>query len=362
MRVALVANTAWLDENLSRLRRLVVGLIDEQVSVVQVLPQGLAKEDSSGFCENVLWRDSRWSLIRRYNLGRTLQHLRSSQVDLIHALDGRTWLGSANLAKQLGVPLVLEASSDLDVPLADRVKRVKGITAAAFVASTAPLAEAIEKKNTENTPVQVIRPGVHVSKERGTAADESAEALCVIVSGNGIYDQAYDAVLQAIQLISQNHQQTQFFFDGQDSDQYAIWQAAKKYDLLSNVSLVPRRLGHRELLLRADVLIHPQSLGRSRMLTLGAMAQSVPVIALKDPWLDYLIDRESAWIIDRPDPELWIERITQMIQTPSQGRDLAERARKWVGENHQATKEIDQTLTLYRQLTGESIKFPQGQP
>ena len=324
MHVALIANTAWLDEYLSMFRYLVVGLIDEQVRVTQVLPERLDEGDVSGFCDQVRWRDSQWPIIRRRRLCRLANQIDQLGVDLVHALDGRLWEGSVCIAKQLGTPLILSASSAMDVPQLDRLRRLDELAKVAFSASTGPLAHGIQKHLGPNVQVEMVAQGVHVPDNVRVHRWEEG-AICAVVSGNGAYDTEYDALLSALKAIVTRYPLAQFFFDGQMGDQHLLWQAGRRYGLLSNMSLVPRRLGHRELLLRADVLIHPQALGRSRTLTISAMANGVPVIALHDPWLDYLIDQQTAWVAERADPTVWVQLLARLIETPAHTQELVDR-------------------------------------
>ena len=363
MHVALIANTAWLDEDLAMFRYLVVGLLDEQVRVTQVVPVSVDADEVSGFCERVTWRDSSWSIVRRRRLGRLTDRLEELGVDLIHALDGRVWGGALKLAQQIELPLVLGASSSLDIQLVERLRRMKNLVNVAMVATTQPLAEAIQEKLEPEIDVSVVVPGVPAVEAASLQQREREkdDVLCAVVSGNGVYDSHYDALLFALKSVIDEYPDCQFFFDGQGSEQHQLWQAVQRYGLLANVSLAPRRLGHREMLLRADLLIHPQPLGRSRTLTLGAMAHGVPVMVLADPWLDYLIDQETAWVIHQPDATQWRDMIVEFVQDDSGGGELADRARRWVGQHHSPAVQVDQTLGVYRQVTGESIKFPQAQ-
>lgn len=363
MHVALIANTAWLDEDLAMFRYLVVGLLDEQVRVAQVVPARVDAGEVSGFCERVTWRDSTWSIVRGRRLSRLADRLEELGVDLIHALDGRVWGGAMKLAHQLELPLVLSASSAMDVQLVERLRRVRDLVNMAMVTTTQPLAEAIQSKLEPGIDVSVVVPGVPSVEATAVQPRERGKdgVLCAVVSGNGVYDPHYETLLLGLQSVIQAYPDCQFFFDGQGGDQHQLWQAAQRYGLLANVSLAPRRLGHREMLLRADLLIHPQPLGRSRTLTLGAMAHGVPVIALADSWLDYFIDQETAWVVHQPDAKQWQDMIVAFAQDDSQGRDLAERARQWVAQHHSPAMQVDQTLGVYRQVTGESIKFPQPQ-
>ncbi len=361
MHVALIANTAWLDEDLAMLHYLVVGLMDEQVRVVQVLPERRSNHQASGFCDRVSWQDSRWKWVRRRRLSRALGPLKQLGVDVIHALDGRIWDGAVSLARRLWTPIVLGSSSASDVARIDRLHGLNELVKVVFVATTGPIAAAIQKKIDPDVQVETMLPGVHVPEAptvRRVVGGAESSPLYAAVTGNGTYDAQYEALLIAIQSIVTQYPQAQFFFDGQVTDQRLLWQAAKRYRILSNVSFVPRRTGHRELLLRADVLIQPQALGQSRMLTLQAMAHGVPVMALADPWLDYLVDQETAWVIQEPDPALWRRQIQSYIQDPRRGQELTRRVRPWIRKRHLAAQQVDHVLRLYRQITGESIKFP----
>ncbi len=360
MYVALIANTAWLDEELTAFRYLAVGLIDEQVRVAQVVPHQLDDHETSGFCDRVAWCDSRWPVMRKRRLGRLAQRLDKLGVDLIHALDGQVWAGAVSLARQLNTPVVLGVCSAMDVPQLDRLTRLDTLAKVAFTAATRPLAQAIGKKVESDTQVEVVPQGVHVPDMPHVRADQGG-ALCAVVSGNGVFDTSYESLLLALRSITIDYPQSQFFFDGQGTEQHRLWQAAKRYGLLSNASLVPRRLGHRELLLKADLLIHPQALGRARSITLQAMAHGIPVMALEDPWLDYLVDQQTAWVVDQPHPEVWERLVRQAIEDAPQTRAIATRARQWIRETHLASMQVGQTVGVYRQVSGESIKFPQPQ-
>jgi len=357
--VALIANTAWLDENLTMYQSMVVGLMDEQVRVVQVVPEGVCEGDVSAFSPRLTWRDSQWEIIRRHRLRRKVGELREMAVDVIHALDGREWSGALKLAKQIWTPVVLGASSAMDVSQVDRVLAAKFPMKIAFFAATRPLAEAIQERIGPDGRVDLMPQGVHVPEYEPMRDSEEA-VLCAVVTGNGTYDAHYDALLVALRSIVAKHPQAQFFFDGQGNDQRHIWQSAKRYGLLSNMSLVPRRLGRRELLLRADLLIQPQALGRSRTITLRAMAHGVPVMAVHDSWLDYLIDQQTAWVVEKSDPAVWVSMIERFIEAPHDNRLLAQRASQWVSEHHLASNQIEQMIRMYREISGESIKFSTG--
>jgi len=351
MRVALLANTAWLDEELARFRHLVVGLIDEQCRVVQVVPDALDMDEFSVFGEQLAWEESHFAPVNWARIRQLGEPLRRLKVDVIHALDGGLWWPAVSLAQRLETNLVLQANAAEDMEQLERVVRLAPTRRLSFAATTEPIAAAIDEQLEERIPVASLPPGVHAEKQSPTPR-EPENPLSAVVSGNGRLDTQYAGLLQAMVQIIDRYPQTQFFFDGQGSDQHRLWREAERLHLLPNMSFIPRRLGHREMLLRADVLIQPQALNRSRSLTLQAMARGVPILAQRDRWLDYLIPEWTAYVLDESSPEGWVYLLTRLIEEPELGQKLGESAQQWVSENRLAADQIGRALELYQRISG----------
>jgi glycosyltransferase involved in cell wall biosynthesis len=358
MHVALLANRAWLDEELTPFRHLLVGLIDEQVRVAQVVPESIPADDLSGFGDHVPWREGPLPWLNTRRIARLAEPLGALGVDLIHALDGRMWRGGLALARELQVPAILSACSRLDIPVAQRLSGRLDPTKVALTATTEPLAGALREQLGPDFLVNTLPTGVHQQSPKPTDLDERSE-LCAIVSGNGVWDKNYDALLGGIASFVQHHPMSQFFFDGQNASQHQIWKAASSMGLLANISLTPRRLGHREMLLRAHVLIHPQALGKSRSLTLRAFARGLAVVARRDEVLDYLIDGQTAVVLDDPTPADWAQQFEILTEQPRKCAELGRSAAAWVASNRPTSKQVAGVLDIYRRMAGQTIPFPQ---
>ena len=356
MHVALLANSGWLDDELLNFQHLVVGLIDEQVRVTQVVPPVLGADDTSAFAELLVWRESRWPAWNRLRLHRLDRALTGLHVDLIHVMDAALWPGAAAVSRSLGIPAVYNVNTPDDLRSLPRLLRATAPARTAWVATSAPVGRALAAELEPSHKLETIPPGVHPGEPvRQRAADD---ALCAVISGDGQSDAYYDALMRALVEFTRRCPQAQFFLDGRGSDQHALWQMASRRGLLSNLSLVPRRLGHHELLVRADVLIHPQPSHRARSLTLQAMANAVPVIAMDDGWVDHLIDGETAWIVPQAHSHAWLERLSWLVGQPEAAEALGQRALSWVREHRLASQQVGATLDLYRGMTGETLKFP----
>lgn len=355
MHVALLANTAWLDEELVTLHHIVVGLIDEATQVVQVLPQGRAEGEVVSFGARLSWREGKRRWLNRRALRRLAGPLRQEGVGLIHALDGRLWLGALDLAAQLNVPALLSANSGMDLAVASRITDRLAKNPTAITCATTTLTELMLQAVGGAAQIEHVPPGVHLGTV-GERRDE--ETPCVVVSGDGNSDEHVVALLEGARLAIDQHPNLQLFFDGQRQDPHKLWRAINRHGLLANATLIPRRLGHREVLLRAGALLHPQPLGRARSLTLRAMAHAVPVIACADPLLDYLIDGTTARVLHDPSPANWAKAIVGFATKPEPWRELGQSAKQWVGENRLASTQLESLLHAYRDLIGEPIAFP----
>jgi glycosyltransferase involved in cell wall biosynthesis len=356
MHVALLTNRAWLDEELIPFQHLVVGLIDEQVRVAQVVPEGIAPDDMSAFGECVAWRETAVGMMNRYRIAQLDETLGELGVDLIHAMDGRLWQGGLKLAEALDVPIVLSACSMLDIPLAKRVLGRADPSRVAVSAATEPITQAIRQAAGDDLLIQTIPTGVH-RHNVDPPSPQTGHELCVIVSGNGVWDADYDGLLGGIALFVKRRPMSQFFFDGQGVGQHQLWKAASSMGLLGNISLTPRKLGHREILLRAHALIHPQALGRSRSLTLRAMARGLPVIAREDEYVDYLIDGETAVVLDNPGPGEWFTQLDRLVTDTKSTTELGRSAMRWVKQHRQTSHQINEILDIYRRMAGQTIPF-----
>ncbi|MEM9884044.1 MAG: glycosyltransferase family 4 protein [Planctomycetota bacterium] len=373
MHAALLVNSAWLDDEFTTFQQLTVGLIDEQVRLTRVVPrsaEGPGLGDTPLFGRRLTWPESRVAAINHRRLVRLAAELDAEGVTLLHALHRDLWPPAAVIGDQLDLPVVFSVQAEPDAAAAGRLARQLTPGRCVFAATTQPLAELTRDAVAGLVPVEHVPPGVHVGEPRDDPPDRDGRAPCLAVCGDGVMDDAYRQLLIAVRDVVDQRPDVQLFFDGQRTDQHQVWKAAQKLALLPNLSFVPRRHGHREMLLMADAMVHPQRLGRSRAVTLSAMAHGVPVLAAADPVLDYLLPDRTAWVLDDPAPgiapapgtgpdaEAWAGLILRAVDDPDAARALGRDARAWVRDHRLASDQIARVLSLYRQATGEPLPFP----
>ncbi|MEM1107803.1 MAG: glycosyltransferase [Planctomycetota bacterium] len=362
MHAALLTNTAWLDDELTAFQQLTVGLVDEQVRLTRIMPdnmggQELGLGDVSLFGRKLTWKESRFPAVNHRRVVKLCEAIDNEGVELIHALHGDLWQPAAVIGDQLDLPVIFNAASGEDVRLAVKLVKQLNPTRSVFCATTEPIAAELRQQTENLVRIEAVVPGVHVGDPH--LHDRTpGEAPCIAVCGDGVMDGQYQELLAGIKLLVASRPDVQFFFDGQRTDQHQVWKAAQRMGLLPNLSFVPRRLGHREMLLMADAIVHPQSLERSRSVTLLAMAQAVPVLAAADGMLDYLIPDHTAWVLEQPDAEAWADLLMRVVRHPDDAADLGLRARSWVHDERLASDQIERTLSLYRSACGAPLAFP----
>lgn len=407
MHAALIADADYLDEELPEFRQLCVGLVDEQVRLTRVVPGAVVRAaprrgpesdrreadadadtprrgdferrspgarrwrtaddpeagpthgplaDSPLFGARLTWEASRFSGLHHRRLVRLAAPLAAANVTLIHALSRGVWSAAATLGEQLDAAVVFRAADWADAEHAARLVRQLRPTRCVLVASSGPLAAELRRRTQNLVRVETVFPGVHVEEPRA-GGRRPGDPLCVAVAGDGVLDDAYRTLLSGIAQVVALHPATQFFFDTPRIDPQRLWRETQRRGLLGNLSFVPRQPGHRDLLLTADALVLPQASGRTRGVTLRAMARAVPVLAAGDPALDELTHNHTAWVLENPDAAAWADALIRVVATPDDANDLGLRARAWVHEERLASDQIGRLLNLYHTMTGEPIGF-----
>ncbi len=403
MHAAVIADPDYLDEELHEFRQLCVGLVSEQVQLTRVLPADAVRTaprrgpeaghrearapadaepahqvarrwqtadhpdtppgpdrgplaNSPLFGERLQWEASRWNGLNHRRLMRLAPALNANNVALIHALGRGAWSAAATLGEQLDAAVVFRAADWADAEFAARLARQLRPTRCVLAAASSPLARELQRRTENLVRVETVFPGVHAEPLRPSGR-RPGTPTCVAVAGDGPLNDAYRSLLAGISLAVGRNPSMQFFFNTPRTDPHRLWREAERRGLMSNVSFVPQQPGHRDLLLMADALVLPQATGRTRGITLRAMARALPVLAVDDPALDELTHDHTAWVLQRPDAAAWAEALTRVAVTPDDAEALGQRARVWAQEERLAGDQIGRLLNLYHTMTGEPIGF-----
>lgn len=358
MKVALLADSAWLVREASTLAHLAIGLTNEQVRVVPVVPLGYELDHLSLVTDKVSYQPSPWRILRGYGIRRSVEALRELDVDVVHALSGTMAWGAVILGRALGVPVVCScwSSDELDV-IARKWASLSGCTFA-----TAGLLDLAKEQYGESDVMELARPGVLVGSGVAQAplADPS-NSLCCLVLSNGRDDYYNLSLLDALAGLGDEMKQVQLFIYTASASKQRLWQAAEKRGLLGQVNFIGGDLATRRLALQADVLIQVQPDGCARSIVLQAMATGRPVVAAADPMIDYLIEGRTARLVTQISAERWAECFSQLVNAPRSFVALGASAKEYVKAEHSAFGFVSVILNMYQTVTGAPIRFESGE-
>jgi hypothetical protein len=355
MKVALLADPLWLAHEATLFRHLVVGLTDENVRVVSVVPRGPLGRQLSLVGERVDYDPGPWHWMRQVRVRMLRGQLAPLEVDLINALDGSLLPAARWLAEALDVPLVVNCWSRPEVQTAERLN--PDGQPIAVLTPTEGLAELV-KPPASGVTTRLVRPGVM----RGEAPAEAplaapAESLNCVLFCDGRPDPPTLALLDGLVQVRSQLPQLQLFIYTVLGDAHRLWKEAAKRQLLGQVNLVGAEPGSQRLLIRADAVLLPQRMGLVRTLLLSMMGAGRPVIARSDPLLDYLIDDRTARLLSQPTADDWAKQLTAMVENPAPLQQLGQSARHYVQQHHGAAAFVAGMARAYEDLVAEPLPF-----
>jgi hypothetical protein len=355
MKVALMASPAWVSREASNMRRLIVGLTNEQVRVVPVVGQADGERYLSLVTDHVAYEPAIWSWMDRFYAGRLAEQLRGQEVDLVHVLDGKAApLGSA-VSHKLGVPVVCSCWSTGDLT---RHKAGRSHEPAAYLVPTEPLASLARQQLGPAPQIELVRPGVFVPSDIDTSSlAEPGSSLCCLVILEGAADEHFSVLLEAVASLRQTMPQLMLFLYAPNTNPRRFWQAARRLDLLDQVNLVGSEPGTRQLLVQVDLVLRPQPTGRVYGIGLEAMGAGCPVIGVADPIIDYLIDGQTARILDQPTADRWARELARAVDQPESLRRIGQAARAHIQQNHTVSQYVSGILHVYRSVSGAPLPF-----
>lgn len=384
LRVVIVADAGAATRERELLQRLQIGLADEGVRVASALPRsvvegpGAALLPSSELFARAIVYDFGglpWGRGRRVAaLASSLSVLggdAARPVDAVHAVGEGSWATAFELAHRTGAGLVVSVWSPA---MARKVSRQRGLGGDAGRAPIAPMLlvpdAALERVLRSELDDAALRPagirvvpwGVH-SHAAGRDLLRPGRIISMVMAGGGTDAAAYEAALGGVARLAGRSEDLMVFADAEMAERAGLARAARRLAMADRFTLVPEVEARRELVLSADLLIIPEALGEHRSLALDAMACGTVVLALADPLVSYLIDGRTARLVPKPDPELWAEALSALLDRRDRAAALADTARDYVRQHHRASAQVAAVLDAYEWLAGrESIPFESPSP
>lgn len=349
MKVALIVDVAWLRHEARLLQHLAVGLTDESVRIVSVLPSDQQFENLSLLGNRVDYHEARFRWLSHWRLRRLGHELAGRGVELIHALDGDLCSPAAALADALEVPVVCSVWS-----MSQAGRAVA--SGSAVLTPITPITQAIQTHAAPEQIIQQVHPGVMRPSVPAPLTEPRGSLNCLMFV-DGKVDASVMAALAGVAEAVKHTPQLQVFIYCCQPDVHKLWQAVTRLGLLERVNLVGADIGSQGLAIRADLLMIPQPIQTIRTLPIAAMAAGRPVFAAPSEVADFLIHGQTARLIDSDQSEGWADAIDQTLGDTAGLIELGQSAQAYVRENFGPARYVSGVLDAYRQAVGEPLKF-----
>ena len=95
----------------------------------------------------------------------------------------------------------------------------------------------------------------------------------------------------------------------------------------------------------------PERYGELRSLLLEAMAFGIPVIAGDDPFLDMLVDGESATIVTQSDAEGWARQLQRLLTDTEAARAIGQAGRRRIAADHRSSDQVSRLIEQFHRIT-----------
>jgi len=363
MHALFLTDTIFAMRERALLSRLEVGLAGEGVRVTLAAPvEATSKMDLDILGEPVCYHEGKFSLTRRMRAGRLADQISSIEgaeaVQVVHVFGGAAWALGAELTKLWDAALVLEVWRS---SLADRARSIASqMREQAVLAAPDPSIERAILRDGGGAVVRLTPWGARTESSEGVVLSDG-RAIAVMMVGGGRDVTAYTRAFDGVASIAETNPEVMLFIDSDAAKRAGLWERAERMGIRERVSLIDAMEDRRDLVLRGDIIIHPDARGEHRTLTLDAMASAKAIIATEDQYVSALIDGRTASLLPHGATAIqWSETLAAMLREPDRARALGASARTYVREKHRVSSHVAAVLDVYEWATQRALPFKQG--
>ncbi|MFP3938442.1 MAG: glycosyltransferase family 4 protein [Phycisphaerae bacterium] len=353
LRAGWIATPGTLDHLARVIKPLAVGLLDELIDLAAVCPRAANTDELPSPPVEIL----PYGPLRRFGLWtgaleRLGQELRSRRLELLHALDAQAAGLAHRLARVLNLPYVVSSFSLADARHLGAIARK---ASAVVAASDAIRTRLLQRHVAAPERVRVIRPGVYCAK-RPTCFTQLNQSIAIVAAGSLDNFRAFRPVVESFAAMLNSGHDCSLFILGSGRAERHLRKLADSLGVRTEVTIVDRpRQGQLPGIFKAaDIYISPAPARSVDMQSLLAMAAGVPVLTAtdeKDP-SDFLIADQTAMFFECGQTESLGRKLRLLLEERASARALAERALRYLRENHSPAAMVSELLDVYHAMLG----------
>ncbi len=365
MHTLFLTDTIFALRERALLSRLEVGLAGEGVRITIAAPfEATRMMDLNILGEPVCYHEGKFSLTRRMRAGRLAEQVSNAAeegappVQVVHVFGGAAWSLGAELARIWDSALVLEVWR---ANLADRARAMAGhMREQTVLAAPDPSIERAILRDGGGAVVRLTPWGARNDSE-ASGAFSSGRAPAVMMIGVGRDVTAYARAFDGLARVAELNPEMMIFIDSEAARRAGLWERTERLGIRGRVSLIDAMEDRRDLVLRGDVIVHPDARGEHRTLLLDAMASGMAVLAGEDPFVSALIDGRTARLLPPgASAAQWGDALDTLLADPERAKALGASARAYVREKHRVSAQVAAVLDVYEWSTQRALPFKPG--
>lgn len=355
MRVLILADAQFAKHERALIERVVVGLTVEGIEAQLVLPRDRGLSSFRvGLLGDPIWYADRGLIITRKiraaQIARDVfERFDNSErpVDIVHVMGGGAWAMGLELAQ------LLDAGLALEVWRAGLSNHAAGLSLAGndrtmFLVPERSFEEGLHRA-VEGARVRHVPWGAHVP-ESPLPVFREGKMASVVLMGSGRQQEhcvaAYSGIAEALSA----YPEVMLFANQELVERVGLWAKVKEDKLQDRFTVIDRSEDRRDLLLRCDVLVYPETLHEERTLLLDAMGAGLVVISGQDELIQPLSEESGVIVVPRPSRDLWCEQVRSVIGSREVASDHAGRVREYIRSHRRSALHVEALGDAYADL------------
>jgi len=358
MRVLILVDARFAIHERALVERVLVGLGNEGIAAQVVLPKDRQLEES-GFnllTEPIWYADRGLSLTRHIRATQVARQVTKNsdnptgEIDIVHVFGGSAWAMGRELARILDAGMVFEVWR---AGLIDSAKalHLEDDDRALFLVPERPFETGLTKAGLGHR-VQLAQWGAQVPTEPSPIFHDQKQRSIVLMSSGRQKDQciaAFEGIADALE----SHDDVMLFANLEVVERADFWARVNNRKIEDRFTIIDRSEDRRDLVLRCDMMVYPDTLHEERTLLLDAMGTSMAIIAGNDEHILPIKESPGISIVDRPSRGAWAEKVGQCLSDPQGAREAGEASREYVMKHRRVGMHIASILDAYQALVDD---------
>ncbi len=360
--LCLVADEHVIDRFPAAVRYLQVGLIDEPINVILVVPDHpRAATLASGPTVVIRHRPMPWVLRHWAPRGviadvlRRIESIEQSATVIVHCLALSAAPLGAAIAEAVHSEYILNVAST--AVLEDRhLMRWLG-HASEIITPAEDIHRAILASPLASKPADVVPLGV-LSDSAPAAFGQPKNDPVLMFAGALTEDAGVDALLRAAKQTLRNHPNLRLFILGRGPAETSLRHLAGALDISSRVTFTGRIEHMRAAMRGSDVFCVPRALRVFREEPIHALASGMAVVAAEGAYCDGLVHRQTALLFPDGDEHEMADRFDRLLADPETSRAMAATGQAYARSHHSVSRMVADYVRIYRKLAGRQDSLP----